>query len=156
MRALTVRQFLLLPILATLALLSLASPAATPLDDAALAGVSGRDGIVMNAHLQLNTQPGSNNRVSLGFKVQGNTSYLLLDRVSGTLDLLGLEVKPATSSSQGDVIQVGMPSFLGFKDFGIRAIGVQGDALAPISNSLGQIQLSGSAQMQGQLLMWAK
>jgi len=131
--------------------------AATPLNDAALASVSGRDGIVMGAHLQLGQQPDSNTRVSLGFKVAGNTSYLMLDRVSGTLDLLGLEVRAVNGGASGsDVIQVTLPTFLGLKDFGLRGFAAQTDAGAPLANSLGQIQLNGSAQIQGQLLLWAK
>ncbi|MDC8785033.1 hypothetical protein [Roseateles koreensis] len=134
--------------------------AATPLDDAALSAVTGRDGIVLNAHLELNTAADSTNRVSVGFKVAGATSYLVLDKISGTLDMLGLEVKaiagPGGSTGISDVIQVGLPSFLGFKDFGIRAIAAQADATAPITASMGQIQLSGSAQLQGQVLLWSK
>jgi hypothetical protein len=49
-----------------------------------------------------------------------------------------------------------MPNYLGAQDFGVRAIGVQTDATAPVTNSLGAILLNGSANMTGQLNLWAK
>ncbi|MBT9492152.1 MAG: hypothetical protein IV107_07325 [Paucibacter sp.] len=138
-------------------LLPLGAQAANALSDEELGGVTGRGGIVLNAHLELNTRAASENRISLGFQVGGSTSYLLLHNLSGTLDLLGLTVQAVAGPAEvGDVIQLTLPSFLGFKDFGIKAIGVQSDPLAPIAASLGQIQLNGSVQMQGQVLLWAK
>jgi hypothetical protein len=66
-------------------------------------------------------------------------------------------VQPVAGPAEvGDVIQLTLPSFLGFKDFGVKAMGVQTDPLAPLSNSLGQIQLNGSLQMQGQVLLWSR
>ncbi|MCV2351011.1 hypothetical protein [Paucibacter sp. Y2R2-4] len=127
------------------------------LSDEELGGISGQAGIVLNAHLELNTGPQSENRISLGFKVGATTTYLLLNNLSGTLDLLGLTVQAVTGPAEvGDVIQLTLPSFLGFKDFGVKALGVQTDPLAPLSNSLGQIQLNGSLQMQGQVLLWSR
>lgn len=138
-------------------LLPLSAQAANALSDEELGGVTGRGGIVLNAHLELNTRAASENRISLGFQVAGSTSYLLLHNLSGTLDLLGLTLQAVAGPAEvGDVIQLTLPSFLGFKDFGIKAIGVQNDPLAPIAASLGQIQLNGSVQMQGQVLLWAK
>ncbi len=128
-----------------------------PLSDEELGGISGQAGIVLNAHLELSTGLGAENRISLGFKVGANTSYLLLDKLSGTLDLLGLSLRAVAGPAEvGDVIELTLPSFLGFKDFGVKAIGVQADPLAPLSNSLGQIQLNGSLQMQGQVLLWSR
>jgi hypothetical protein len=138
-------------------LLPLPAQAANALSDEELGGVTGRGGIVLNAHLELNTGATSENRVSLGFQVGGNTSYLLLHKLSGTLDLLGLTLQAVAGPAEiGDVIQLTLPTFLGFKDFGVKAIAVQNDPLAPIAASLGQIQLNGSVQMQGQVLLWAK
>lgn len=138
-------------------LLPWGAQAANALSDEELGGVAGRGGIVLNAHLELNIRAASENRISLGFQVGGSTSYLLLHNLSGTLDLLGLTVQAVAGPAEvGDVIQLTLPSFLGFKDFGIKAIGVQSDPLAPIAASLGQIQLNGSVQMQGQVLLWAK
>jgi len=126
------------------------------LSDEELGRISGQAGIVLNAHLELNTGPQSENRISLGFKV-GTTTYLLLNNLSGTLDLLGLTVQAVAGPAEvGDVIQLTLPSFLGFKDFGVKAMGVQTDPLAPLANSLGQIQLNGSLQMQGQVLLWSR
>jgi hypothetical protein len=127
------------------------------LSDEELGGISGQAGIVLNAHLELNTGPISENRISLGFKVGATTTYLLLNNLSGTLDLLGLTVRAVAGPAEvGDVIEVTLPSFLGFKDFGVKAMGVQTDPLAPLANSLGQIQLNGSLQMQGQVLLWSR
>ncbi|MCV2358098.1 hypothetical protein LNV08_03850 [Paucibacter sp. TC2R-5] len=143
--------------LAIFLLLPSAAQAANALSDEELGGVAGRGGIVLNAHLELNTAATSDNRVSLGFRVAGNTSYLLLHKLSGTLDLLGLTLQAVAGPAEiGDVIQLTLPTFVGFKDFGVKAIGVQSDPLAPIAASLGQIQLNGSVQMQGQVLLWAK
>ncbi|MEJ6007316.1 hypothetical protein WG899_17335 [Paucibacter sp. AS339] len=131
--------------------------AKTALSDEELGHVSGQAGIVLNAHLELNTGAQSENRISLGFQLGGNTTYLLLHNLSGTLDLLGLTVQAVAGPAEvGDVIQLTLPSFVGFKDFGIKAIGVQTDPLAPIGPSLGQIQLNGSVQMQGQVLLWSR
>ncbi|MCV2353255.1 hypothetical protein LNV09_03670 [Paucibacter sp. B2R-40] len=150
-------RFLLGLVLHTACLLPLGVQAANPLSDEELGGVSGRGGIVLNAHLELNTGATSENRVSLGFQVGGNTSYLLLHKLSGTLDLLGLTLQAVAGPAEiGDVIQLTLPTFVGFKDFGVKAIAVQSDPLAPIAASLGQIQLNGTVQMQGQVLLWAK
>jgi hypothetical protein len=49
-----------------------------------------------------------------------------------------------------------MPGYLHAKDFGARAIGVQTDANAPLTSSLGALTLNGTAAMTGQLNLWAK
>lgn len=144
-------------LLAALPLTSLCAGAASALSDDELRATSGRAGIVMNAHLELNTRSGSANRISLGFQVGADTSYLLLHNLSGTLDLLGLTLQAVAGPAEiGDVMALTLPNFVGFQDFGIKAIGVQNDPLAPIAASLGQIQLNGSVHMQGQVLLWAK
>ena len=130
-----------------------------PLDDDELRGVSGQ-GISIAVHLVLNggllTGQTIDSRISAGFTVAGVTTYAIVQNFGGELDLFPVTLDTNTKADGTAYISIGMPAALYARDFGARAIGVQTDANAPITNSLGSILLNGSATMTGQLNVWAK
>lgn len=130
-----------------------------PLTDEQLSAVSGK-GIAILVHLELNSglltgQP-IDSRVAAGFAVDGTTTYAIAQNFGGLLDMFAITLAPSGRTGGSDYLAIGMPAFLGAKDFGVRAIGVQTDASAPITNSLGSLLLNGTATMTGQLNVWAK
>jgi hypothetical protein len=149
--------------LALASLLALAASAAfadkKPLDDDQLRDVSGK-GITIAVNLMLNggllTGQPVDSRLSAGFAVNGNTTYLIAQNFGGGLQLFAITIDPMTKPDGTGYLSIGMPSYLGAQEFGVRAIGVQTDANAPITSSLGSILLNGSANMTGQLNVWAK
>jgi len=142
-----------------LALGASSAQAVQPMSDDELSSVHAQDGIGLSGHLQFNVNAGSISNLSLGFTVGGSTSYLVFQEFAGTLDFLGLQVQALSTpagSAVGDVIAITLPTFVGFTNFGVGAIAAQASATAPITSSLGQIQLNGGAQLAGQVLMWPK
>jgi hypothetical protein len=121
-----------------------------PLDDEQLRSVSGQ-GISIAVNLNLNT-----NRVAAGFNVGGTTTYAIAQGFGGALQLFAVTIDPLVKPDGSGYLSIGMPNYLAAQDFGVRAIGVQADATAPVTNSLGSILLNGSANMTGQLNLWAK
>jgi hypothetical protein len=120
-----------------------------PLDDDELRAVRGQ-GISIAVHLSLNTS------VAAGFTSSGATTYAIAQGFGGLLDLFAITIDPSVKPDGTGYLAIGMPSYLGAQDFGVRAIGVQADASAPIASSLGSLLLNGSANMTGQLNVWAK
>jgi len=109
----------------------------------------------MSLHLELNNVPGSPNRTTVGFAVNGVTTYWVIHNLSGMMDLFNIAFD-TVPGPDGNAVQIALPRQLYFKNFGIDALAAQTDPTAPIGASLGQIKLNGMAQMQGQLLIWAK
>jgi len=132
------------------------------MSDEELAEVNGRDGVGIAVHLELNSQllngTPTDSRLTAGFKVDGTTTYAVLHNLAGVIDLyaLTLDVRQRPDGG-GDYIDVGLPGFVGFKQFGFRALAVQTDPLAPIAPSAnyGQLLLNGTATMTGRLYLWA-
>jgi hypothetical protein len=120
-----------------------------PLDDEQLRSVRGQ-GISIAVHLQLNTS------VSAGFTNNGVTTYAMAQNFGGLLDLFAITIDPSLKPDGTGYLAIGLPSYLGAQDFGVRAIGVQTDSSAPVTSSLGSLLLNGSANMTGQLNVWAK
>jgi hypothetical protein len=120
-----------------------------PLDDEQLRSVRGQ-GISIAVHLQLNTS------VSAGFTNNGVTTYAMAQNFGGLLDLFAITIDPSLKPDGSGYLAIGMPAYLGAQDFGVRAIGVQTDQSAPVTSSLGSLLLNGSANMTGQLNVWAK
>jgi hypothetical protein len=141
--------------------LSMGSAAAekVPMTDEEMSVVAGK-GISIVVHLELNggllTGQPIDSRVSAGFTVAGVTTYAIAQNFGGLLDLFAVTLDPRTKPDGSGYLAIGMPAFVGAKDFGVRAIGVQADPGAPITNSLGSLLLTGSATMTGQLNVWAK
>ena len=121
-----------------------------PLDDEELRTVAAQ-GISIAVNLNLNT-----NRVAAGFNVNGTTTYAIAQGFGGALQLFAITIDPLVKPDGSGYLSIGMPGYLSAQDFGVRAIGVQTDAAAPITSSLGSILLNGTASMTGQLNLWAK
>ncbi|MBV8123847.1 MAG: hypothetical protein JOY60_10740 [Burkholderiaceae bacterium] len=144
---------------AWLALAASSAQAIETLSDEDLSSVHAQDGIGLSGHLQFNVNAGAISNLSLGFNVGGSTSYLVFQQFSGTLDFLGLQVQALSTpagSAVSDVIAITLPTWVGFTNFGVGAIAAQTSPTAPITSSLGQIQLNGSMYLTGQVLLWPK
>lgn len=131
-----------------------------PLNDNELEKVSGRDGIGIAMHLELNQQTAPNNsadsRIAMGFNVNGNTNYIVIRNPRGMLDVIGLSVSvQKRSDGNGDYVAIGLPGYMNYGNFGIDSLSVQTDPTAPVTNSLGRFNINGTLNMQGQIRMWA-
>ena len=130
-----------------------------PMDDEDLAKVAGK-GVTIAVHLELNagllTGQLIDSRLSAGFTVGGVTTYAIAQNFGGILDLFAITLDPTVRPGGSDYLAIGMPAFIGARDFGVRAIGVQTDPTAPITNSLGSLLLNGTASMTGQLNVWPR
>lgn len=129
------------------------------LDDEELRGVSGK-GIAIAVDLQLNTRqiagtaPPSN--IAAGFNVNGVTTYAIVQNFGGGLQLFSITIDPSVKPDGTGYLAIGMPAYVNAQDFGIHGIGVQTDANAPLTSSLGSLTLNGTAAMTGQLNLWPK
>jgi len=130
-----------------------------PLSDAQLGDVAGK-GVAILVHLEINsgllTGQNVDSRLSAGFDVNGTTTYAIAQNFGGLLDLFAITLDPSTRPDGSGYLSIGMPYFVGAKDFGVRAIGVQTDVNAPLASSLGSVLLNGTASMTGSLNLWAK
>ena len=128
-----------------------------PLDDDEMRAVSAK-GISIAVDLQLNTSAiagtSSPSNISAGFVVAGTTTYAIVQNFGGGLQLFSITIDPSVKPDGTSYLAIGMPSYLGAQDFGVRAIGVQTDASAPLTSSLGALTLNGTAAMTGQLNLW--
>ena len=145
--------------------LCLAAPvAAAPvaLNDDELAAVSGRDGLGLAVHLELNSAllsgVPSDSRLTAGFNVDSITTYAVIHNLAGVMDLIAVTLNVRSRPDGGDYIDIGLPQFVGFKQFGFRALAAQTDPFAAIapSASYGQLLLNGTASMTGHIYLWAQ
>ena len=74
----------------------------------------------------------------------------------GGLQLYSVTIDPSVKPDGSGYLAIGMPGYVNAKDFGIHALGVQTDAGAPVTSSLGAVILNGTASMTGQLNLWPK
>jgi len=139
--------------LAFACILALAAAAAraekVPLDDEQLRAVHGQ-GISIAVHLSLNTG------VAAGFTNNGVTTYAIAQNFGGVLDLFSITIDPLVKPDGTGYLAIGLPSYLSAQDFGVHAVGVQTDPTVPVNGGLGSLLLNGSANMTGQLNVWAK
>ena len=130
-----------------------------PLGDAELAEVRGGDGISFAAHIVLNdpTLVGavSDSRLSLGFKGDGQNSYLVIKNLRGTVDLFAVSLGVRKMPDGADYVAIGLPSYVRYSNFGFESLSVQSDPLAPVSSSLGSLNINGGVALQGQFRLWA-
>ncbi|MEP6502615.1 MAG: hypothetical protein ABJD97_04765 [Betaproteobacteria bacterium] len=130
-----------------------------PLTDDELGTVAGK-GVAVLVHLELNSAllrgEAIDSRLSAGFTVDSVTTYAIAQNFGGVLDLFAITLDPSSRAGGPDYLAIGMPYYLGARQFGVRAIGVQTDASAPINGSLGSLLLNGTANMTGQLNLWPK
>lgn len=138
----------------------LAWAAPEPLDDLAMASVSGQDGIGFAVHLEMNSAllDGAvmNSRLLAGFTVDNVTTYAVALNVGGIIDMYAMTLNLRTRPDGGDYIDMGLPFFVGVSQFGFRALGVQTDPTAPITRNYGQLLLDGHAAMRGHVYLWAQ
>ena len=138
-----------------------AHAAPVPLDDTALSEVRGGEGIGLVVHLELNsgllTGDALGGRLAAGFKVDGTTTYAVLDGIGGVMDLMAVTLNVKTrSDGGGDYLELGLPAFVSFNQFGFRALGAQTDPNAAVTQSYGQVLLHGNGSMTGRVLLWGQ
>jgi hypothetical protein len=131
-----------------------------PLDDAQLAQVGGRDGISFAAHVVINdpTLVGavSDSRLSLGFAdTNGQSRYLVLRNVRGVIDMSTIAIDVHARADGGDYVALSLPGTVKFTHFGFESMSVQNDPLAPVTRSMGSLDIDGTVNLTGQLRLWA-
>ena len=133
-----------------------AGPQALP--DSELARVSGADGISFAVNLNLNRQPDAataDSRLTIGQKVDGRTTYLVVRNVGGVIQMVGLNLSPQAASDGTNYVALTLPGYVRFTDTGFDSLSVQADPHGPVSGNLGRVSLNGEMTMQGQLRLWS-
>jgi len=137
---------------------------ATPvaLSDEEMSKVAGRDGVSLAVHLELNSAllhgTPTDSRITAGFNVDGKRTYAVVQNLAGVMDLVAVTLNIRSNPDGSDYVDIGLPHFVGFKQFGFRALSAQTDPTAPIpaSASYGQILLNGTGSMTGHIYLWAQ
>ncbi|UMR33033.1 hypothetical protein MJ904_13200 [Massilia sp. MB5] len=129
------------------------------LDDEELEQVTGRDGISIATHLVINdpTLPGAVNdsRIAVGFHGEGDARYLVIRNLRGVVDMFALGLDVRKRPDGGQYVAVSLPGKVKYTNFGYESLSVQNDPLAPVTNSLGSLNINGSMSMHGELRIWA-
>lgn len=129
------------------------------LDDNDLAQVSGKDGVGFAAHIALNdpTLNGavSDSRITTGFHVDGNTTYIVIKNLRGTIDISPMNLSARKKPDGSDYLALTLPETVRYGNFGFESLSVQSDPAAPVTESLGRININGTLNFQGQLRFWA-
>lgn len=152
----------------TMALLSVgldALAATQPLSDDELSDVAGREGVALALDLDLNAArlagggQATDARLLVGYRVGGQTTYAVLQDIGGqmTLAAMAISVRKRVDGG-GDYVDIALPGFVGFANFGFRAMGAisNPDQALGLSNSLGGLQLNGTGSMTGHVYVWAQ
>lgn len=136
-----------------------AAPPLRPLDDGELASVVGGDGLNFAAHIVLNdpTLVGAvtDSRLSIGFNGNGQSSYIVLKNVRGTVDMFSVSLGTVQMPDGSEAVAIGLPGYVKYTNFGFESLSVQSDPLAPVNNSMGSLNINGTLAIQGQVRMWA-
>lgn len=129
-----------------------AAAAPVALSDEELAAVEGRDGVGLAVHLELDS------RLTAGFNVNGTTTYAVVHHLGGVMDLMALTIDVRHRPDGGDYVDIGLPGFVGFRQFGVRGLSAQTDPLAPLAPNAnyGQLLLNGTGSMTGHVYLWAQ
>jgi hypothetical protein len=129
------------------------------LDDNDLAEVSGRDGVGFAAHIALNdpTLNGAvtDSRITAGFHVDGNTTYIVIKNPRGTIDISPMNLSARKKPDGSDYLALTLPETVRYGNFGFESLSVQSDPTAPVTESLGRVNINGTLNFQGQLRFWA-
>jgi hypothetical protein len=136
-----------------------ATPPLQPLDDGELSGVVGGDGLNFAAHIVIN-DPSlvgavTDSRLSIGFNGNGQSSYIVLKNVRGTIDMFSVSLSTVQMPDGSDAVAIGLPGYVKYSNFGFESLSVQSDPLAPVTNSMGSLNINGTLSIQGQVRMWA-
>ncbi|CAN7516188.1 hypothetical protein LJR289_003542 [Pseudoduganella sp. LjRoot289] len=136
-----------------------APPALQALDDAELSQVAARDGIAFAAHIVINdpTLVGAvaDSRLSLGFGGDGPNRYVVIKNVRGVIDMFGVGLSVERKPDGSDYVALALPGYVKYTNFGFESLSVQNDPLAPVTSSMGSVNINGTLWMQGQLRIWA-
>jgi hypothetical protein len=134
------------------------------LDDDALREVSGA-GVAVAVHLELNsavlTDPSIDNRITIGFDNNGTKTYAVLQNFAGVADFFTITLnmrQRAPGDPGSDYFDIGLPQYVAFTQFGVRALAVITDPAAPITtaNSYGSLLINGTMNMTGHFYLWPK
>jgi hypothetical protein len=129
------------------------------LDDAELSDVSGADGISFAMHLALNdptlVNPVTDSRLSVGFDVDGRTTYVVIKNLHGMIDLATMNLSARKKPDGSDYMALALPGFVKYTNFGYESLSVQTNPLAPVTESLGRFNVNGTLSMQGEFRFWA-
>jgi hypothetical protein len=133
--------------------------ATQPLDDGELSQVSGGDGVSFAVHLALNDpslpDAVTDSRLSFGFNVDGKTTYMVFKNLRGVVDVFGVNLSAQKRPDGGDYMALTLPEYVKFNNYGFESLSVQADPLAPVTESLGRVNINGTLSMQGQFRLWA-
>jgi hypothetical protein len=154
------RWLLAFALVTTLWLAAPARAAPQALDDAALSEVSAA-GIGLGVHLELNSGLLSGQAMQpnliVGFGDALQPVYLVMHGVGGIMDLYNVTLNLRRHTDGSDYLDLGLPGFVGFDQFGVRALSVQTDpTAAPGAGNFGSLMLNGTGAMTGHVLMWAR
>lgn len=129
------------------------------LDDAELANVSGGDGISLAVRLNLNDptlpNPVTDSRISMGFNVEGRDTYIVIRNPRGRIDMFGITLDIEKKPDGADYLAIGLPGHVNYANWGFESISAQSDPTAPVTESLGRLNMNGTLNMTGQIRMWA-
>jgi hypothetical protein len=94
----------------------------------------------------------SDSRLSLGFSGGGQNRYIVFKNVRGTVDMFAVSLGVQTrSDGGGDYIAIGLPGYVRYTNLGFESLSVQNDPTAPVTNSLGSLNINGTVSLQGQV-----
>ncbi|HEX8786563.1 MAG TPA: hypothetical protein VF793_10300, partial [Telluria sp.] len=94
-------------------------------------------------------------QLSIGQTVDGRTTYLVFDNVSGRIQMASLSISAETAADGTNYVALGLPSSVRFTNFGVDSVSVQSDSSTPVTSNLGRFTLNGDLSMQGQLRLWS-
>lgn len=134
-----------------LSAVALAQPPLRALDDAELAQVSAADGISFAMHLVV-----SDSSLSWGMRdAGGQSSYIVFKNLGGTVDMFATTLDVLKKPDGSSYVEVGLPVYLKYTNYGFESLSVQNDPLAPTTGNLGGINTNGTLSLQGQVRFWA-
>lgn len=132
--------------------------------DEDLSEVSAAEGVTIIFNLQWNpnrTEVDLASSFSLTFTQGGVNTHWVMHGFGGAMDMWGLKIDARKGPADvGDYVEVTMPAYIGFKDFGVQAMSAQTqaekltDGFSAPKTSYGQWYWNGSATMTGSMYIW--
>lgn len=163
---------------AVLMAVSVPAWSAQEVSDTDLSDVSGADGVSINASLVWNsnrTQYELSSKVIIGFEKfdedgeNKTLTFLTFGGFGGVMDIFGLRIDSVKGPAAiGDYVDITLPRYIGFEDFGFQSMSVQSvrrdkdfdskqfqtSDLGRPQSSYGQWLYNGSAVMTGHVYIW--
>lgn len=142
----------------SLSLVGLSQAAVEEVADEDLSLVSAADGVTINFILQWNpnrTEVDLASSVSIGFYEKSQWTYWVMHGFGGVMEFWGLKIDARKGPADvGDYVEITMPAYVGFENFGVQAMSVQNDPKVAPTTSYGQWYLNGSATVTGSVYIW--